>query len=86
MNYSTTEEGSEPMNDNHETEIHECLGGVSAWLERLTKEQRYRFFKETFLSDFTHEEDGTTYIVRTHYSPGAEETLQERAARLVTKS
>ena len=66
----------------HAPEIHESLEAIGVWLEKLTPEQRYKLFKECFLSDFTHEEDGTTYIVRTHYSPDAAETLQEKAERL----
>jgi|GEM_PF-4216004 len=64
-------------------QVHDSLGSISAWMETLTAEQRYRWFKNCFLADFTHEEDGTTYLVRTHYSPDAAETLQEKAERLI---
>lgn len=74
------------MTDDYERIIHEQLDELHAELAAMTKAQRLRYFKNAYLEDFLMEDGDTTYIIRTHYSDKATESLQEKAERFASKA
>ena len=74
------------MTDDLESVLREKKAEYHAMLDGMTKEQRIKFFKNEFLSDFLMEDGDTTYIVRTHFSGKATESLQEKAERFASKA
>ena len=73
------------MTDDFESIIHEKLEEIFGLLEKKTKEERLKYFKQAYLEDFLMECGDTTYIVRTHYSDKAAESLQEKVERFISK-
>lgn len=57
-----------------------------AKLSAMTKEQRLEWFAHYPHSlDFEKEIDGTVYIVNTHFNDSANETIIEKADRIILK-
>lgn len=74
------------MTDDFESIIRERFSEIHAQLEQMTKEQRLRYFKNAFLEDFKMEDGDSTYIIRTHFSDKATESLHEKAERFASKA
>ena len=73
------------MTDDFESVLQETKEKYYARLGGMTREQRLEYFRKQFLEDFTLEDADTTYIVRTHFSSKAAESLQEKAEKFVAK-
>lgn len=70
-------------------EIQSVLDEITDCLAAMTKAQRIDWFRRTQYPhpiNFNAEIDGMVYTVKTHFKPSANESLYEKAERLILKS
>ena len=84
MNYEITN-----LTDNEHNLITEMLNSIEQIkniLSSMTKSERIAWFRSKQFPrkiDFEKEISGTVYTVRSHFNPGAPETLREKTERIL---
>lgn len=72
-----------------QSELSALLDDITGYLLTLTREERIEWFRRTQYPhpiNFKAEIDGTIYTVNAHFDSEADESLQEKAQRIILKS
>lgn len=70
-------------------ELSALLDEITDYLSALTRQERIEWFRRTQYPhpiNFRAEIDGTVYSVNAHFNEEADESLQEKAQRIILKS
>lgn len=75
--------------EQQEKELRRVLDEITETLSQMTVEERLAWFRQTSYPrkvNFRAELDGTIYTVKTHFNDSANETIEQKAERVVLNS